>query len=157
VPSNGYFQYRMVQESDDTQTLCTYNGVATACSPEVQSVTVGPTTYATSNTTVSNNVGSVMHSLTDLVVTYGPSGCPGGASFILSNNGGTTWYYFNGYLWVVSNQTAAQSNTPAQLTASAMGSFIPQKGFGPITFRAFLNSTGSTPCSLASVSFNGSP
>jgi hypothetical protein len=157
VPSNGYFQYRMVQESDDTQTLCTYNGVASPCSPEVQSVTVGPTTYATANTTVSNNVGTVMHGLTDLAVTYGPSGCPGGATFILSNNGGTTWYYFNGYLWVVSNQTASQSNTPAQLTGSVMSSFIPQKGFGPITFRAFLNSSGSTPCSLASVSFSGSP
>jgi hypothetical protein len=156
VPNNPYFQYRMIMESDDANTLCTYNGVAAACSPEVLSVRAGPSTYPTSGSLTSTS-GTTYHSLTALIPTYGPGGCPGGVSFSLSNNGGANWYWWNGYLWAPANGTATQSNSPGQLTGAILGAFVPQKGFGPITYRAFLSSSGSTPCSLANVTLNGTP
>jgi hypothetical protein len=42
VPSNRYFQYRAVMESDDVGTGCNYGAGATWCSPELQSVSAGP-------------------------------------------------------------------------------------------------------------------
>jgi hypothetical protein len=42
IPTNRYFQYRAIMESDDTSTGCNYSGTPTWCSPELQSVTVGP-------------------------------------------------------------------------------------------------------------------
>jgi hypothetical protein len=38
IPSNRYFQYRAIMESDDVSTGCNYGGSATWCSPELQSV-----------------------------------------------------------------------------------------------------------------------
>ncbi len=40
LPTNRYFQYRAVMESDDTSTNCNYGSGATWCSPELKSVTV---------------------------------------------------------------------------------------------------------------------
>jgi hypothetical protein len=156
LPNNPYFQYRMIMESDDANALCTYNGVAATCSPEVLSVRAGPSTYPTAGSLTSTS-GTTYHSLTALIPTYGPGGCPGGVSFSLSNNGGTNWYWWNGYLWAPANGTATQSNSPGQLTGAILGAFVPQKGSGPITYRAFLSSSGTTPCSLANVTLNGTP
>jgi hypothetical protein len=156
LPNNPYFQYKVIMESDDANNLCTYNGAAAPCSPELLSVRAGPFTYPLTGTLTSTS-GSTMHGLSSLVPTYGPGGCPAGVGFNLSNNGGTNWYWWNGYLWAPANGTPTQSNTPAQLTSAILGAFVPQKGPGPITYRAFLNSTGTTPCSLAGVSLNGVP
>ncbi len=42
IPSNRYFQYRTIMESDDVGTGCNYSGTPTWCSPELKSVTTGP-------------------------------------------------------------------------------------------------------------------
>jgi hypothetical protein len=151
LPANAYFQYKMVLESDDAQSQC-----SGPCSPEVLSVRAGPYTYATSGSVISTT-GTTLHGLTGMTVTYGPGGCPGGVSFNLSNNGGTSWYWYNGYIWSLADGTAAQSNSPAQLSGAVLNAFVPQKGFGSITYRAFLNSSGNTPCTLSSVTIQGVP
>jgi len=43
VPTNEYFQYRAVMESDDVGNLCNYGSGAVPCSPELQTVSVGST------------------------------------------------------------------------------------------------------------------
>jgi hypothetical protein len=158
LPANAYFQYKMVLESDDALNLCTYNGTAGPCSPEVLSVRAGPFTYPSVGTlTNSTATGTALTSISGITVTYGPSGCPGGISLNLSNNGGASWYWYNGFTWASANGTVAQSNLPGQLTGPVLSAFVPAKGAGTMTYRAFLNSSGSTPCSLASVSIQGTP
>jgi hypothetical protein len=151
LPANAYFQYKMILESDDAQSQC-----SGPCSPEVLSVRAGPFTYATSGS-VTSTAGTTLHGLTGMTVTYGPGGCPGGVSFNLSNNGGTSWYWYNGFIWSLADGTAAQSNPAAQLNGAVLNAFVPQKGFGSITYKAFLNSSGSTPCTLSSVTIQGVP
>lgn len=156
LANNPYLQYRAILESDDAQSQCSVNGVASPCSPELLSVRVGPSTYPTAGS-VTTTAGLTYHRLTGLNVSYGPGGCPAGVTFNLSNDGGITWYWFNGYLWQNAGGTAATSNAPAQLTASVLDAFIASKGVGPLTLRAFLASSGATPCALASASLQGGP
>jgi len=40
VPANGFFQYRAIMESDDSNNLCNYGSGSAPCSPELQSVSV---------------------------------------------------------------------------------------------------------------------
>ena len=42
VPGARYFQYRSILESDDTSLNCSYSGINTWCSPEIQKMTVVP-------------------------------------------------------------------------------------------------------------------
>jgi hypothetical protein len=156
VPNNAYLQYRMILESDDINSLCTYNGAAAACSPEILSARVGPSVYPTAGT-LTSTAGTSLHAVSSLTPLLGPGGCPAGVTFTLSNNGGTTWYWYNGYLWTNANGTAAQSNSAATLTGPVLGRFLAQRGAGVVTYRAFLSSTGATPCSLAGVSLVGVP
>jgi hypothetical protein len=154
LPANPYLQYRAILESDDRSNLCTYNGVAAACSPELLGVRVGPSTYAASGTVSSPPVGTYS-TLTSVTPTYGVGGCPGGVRFALSNNGGTSWWFFNGYVWANSDGTVGQSNAPEQLTTAVLGQFLSMRGGGPVSWRAFLASNTSQPCSLAGVTVNG--
>jgi hypothetical protein len=154
LPANPYLQYRAILESDDRSNLCTYNGVAAACSPELLGVRVGPSTYAASGTVSSPPVGTYS-TLTSVTPTYGVGGCPGGVRFALSNNGGTSWWFFNGYVWSSSDGTVAQSNAPEQLTTAILGQFLSMRGGGPVSWRAFLASNTTQPCSLAGVTVNG--
>jgi hypothetical protein len=42
MPTNRYFQYRAIMESDDPGTSCNYSGSSTWCSPEVKLIRAGP-------------------------------------------------------------------------------------------------------------------
>ena len=53
--------------------------------------------------------------------------------------------------------TAAQANSAEQLSDQILASYTAQRGAGPITFRAFLSSSGSTPCSVREIAVNGTP
>ena len=150
APAGRYFQYRAVMESDDSLALCTYGGVAQACSPELTSVNVA-TTYGfdTSGPAVGNLQPVAFHSLTSFARTLAPAGCPGGITFALSADG-SSYFYYTGSVWAASSGVA-QSSAPAQLTATAMGQFAAQVGVGSIYFRAYLGSSGSQACALDDV------
>ena len=59
--------------------------------------------------------------------------------YILSNDNGVTWYYWDGALWSVSNETYAESNT-----AATVHSNIAAFPVGTLKVRAFLHTTDNT-------------
>lgn len=65
----------------------------------------------------------------------------GTVRFILSNDGGATWYYHTGSAWAVSNGTSAQANTAGAI-ATAASSF--PVGSGSLLWRAILSATSSS-------------
>ncbi len=157
IPTNRYFQYRLMLESDDNNLDCWYPGSAStaksACSPEVLSVNVGSTRFDSSSPIVTNLAGQSYGYLTGFGASY--TGCTGsGVTFTLSPDG-SNWYYYTGGLWTLANGTQAQSNTLAQLTQAALNNFSFQVGLGSIYFQAFLLSDGVTACALDDVHISG--
>jgi hypothetical protein len=78
--ANRYFQYRAILESDDTSTNCNYGSGATWCSPQLQSVTVGPGHFDSSSPTVVTKNGINFYSLSAAIETLGSGGCNNGGS-----------------------------------------------------------------------------
>ena len=156
LPVKPYLQYRMVLESDDQQMLCGYP-TSTACSPEVQAVSVGPHSYAANAPVLQSKLGYPMHNLSGLNLTLGSSGCAAGIGLTLGLAATGPFYYYTGMTWAVANGTVANSNMAAQLTPAALSSFALQVGTGTVYFRAFLQSNGSTACSVAQLQLNGNP
>lgn len=70
----------------------------------------------------------------------------GEIKYIVSRDGGTTWYWWNGFTWQVSNETYALANTAAELNPQ-----IASFPGGAFLFRAFLHSDGTQPVSLDQV------
>jgi trimeric autotransporter adhesin len=155
VSSNRYFQYRTILESDDANSLCNYGSGATACSPELQSVTVGPNHYDTSAPTVISSaaIGHSYQTLSSFVESLGTSGCSGGAKYALSPNG-STYYYWNGTTWSSSSGTYATASPGTDL-ATNISTFPGVAGTGTLQVMSFLNSTGTTPCQISNLQFGG--
>lgn len=152
--NNRYFQYRVILESDDrTGTSCDYGGGATKCSPELQSVEVGPAHYDPSAPSVSNVNPISYYQLTSLAETLGTGGCNGGIKYAVSQDN-TQWKYWTGSAWSASNATAAQAN-PASTLSTQLPSFSSVFGSGSLYFKAFLGSNGTEPCELDSLNWNG--
>jgi len=59
--------------------------------------------------------------------------------YILSNDDGVTWYYWDGAMWSVSDETYAQSNTAATVHTN-----IPTLPLGTLKYRAFLYTSDNT-------------
>ncbi|RYD69638.1 MAG: LamG domain-containing protein, partial [Verrucomicrobiaceae bacterium] len=79
VGTSRYFQYRAILESDDTSTACNYGPgyTATACSPEIKSVSVGPIHYDSSSPTIVGHTGAAYQSLDSFAESLG-SACGSG-------------------------------------------------------------------------------
>lgn len=155
VPANRYFQYRAILESDDANSLCDYGSGATPCSPELASVTVGPTHYDNSAPTLSSATGVSYRDLTQLAETLGSSnGCTSGTKYNLSRDG-TNWYYWTGAVWAISNGTYAEATSAATLTSSVLSFFASQVGTGSLYFKTFLKSDGTQACEIDSLTING--
>jgi hypothetical protein len=163
--ANRYFQYRAILESDDTSTNCTYdNGsgpVSTWCSPELKSVTIGPNHYDLSAPSVITKTGLNFYSLSGAIETVGSGGCSSGVVYNLGY-GATydtaTWYYYTAGNWLTSGGTSATSNTATSLNASsaaALTAFGTQIGTGTVYLKAFLQSSGESPCQLNSFQLDG--
>jgi fibronectin type 3 domain-containing protein len=156
VAINRYVQYRTILESDDTKTLCTYNGGSTyvACSPEIKTVTVGPTHYSTTNPYITSkaSIGSLYQSLGSFTVTQGSNGCLGD-KYTVSGDGSVFWY-FNGATWVQSNGSYTQSSTASQINSN-IGTLVSLMGVGTIQIRTHLNSDGVTACEVSNLNISG--
>ena len=159
-----YFQYRMVMESDDASDDKCGLGVSSYCAPVLKNVSISPLHYDPTgpNAVTLRNVS--VSSLSTISQTLGTQGCPGGVTYNLGRLDSTTglfkYYYYNGIggstVWSESNGTVAQSNSLSDLTAeSVLNKFTTQFGTSTINLKAFLNSNGSQPCELKSVSLNG--
>lgn len=162
---NRYFQYRAILESDDTSSNCTYdNGsgpVPTWCSPELKLVAIGPNHYDTSAPSVVTKIGINFYSLSGAIETAGSGGCSSGVVYNLGYGASydtATWYYYNAGNWLVSGGTTATSNSAVSLNASssaALAAFGNQIGTGTVYLKAFLQSSGESPCQLNSFEFDG--
>lgn len=79
----------------------------------------------------------------------------GEIKYILSNDGGTTWYYYNSG-WTTSDGTYSQASTASTINTNA--STFPV-GSGSFTFKAFLHSDGTQLVQLDNISltYNNNP
>ncbi len=150
---NRYFQYRAQLESDHIYSAgsgCDYGSGAGSCSPEVQSVSVGPVHYNGNGPYLTLTGSQAYRVVSQLTRTLGSNGCSSGETYALSADG-VTWYYYNGTQWVASNSTTAQSGTIAQ-TQAGLSAFATTVGSGNLQVRIFLNSTGLSACEIDQVS-----
>jgi hypothetical protein len=159
LSTNRYFQYRAILESDDANDSCTYGSSVIPCSPELQSVSIGPDHYNASSPTISNNSGEAFDTLSSFAQTLGANGCASGVTYNVSRDN-STWYWWNAGsnagsgAWATANGTTAQSNAATVMSSNA-ASFATQVGTGTVYFKAFLNSTGSAACELDNVQAAG--
>jgi hypothetical protein len=160
-----YFQYRMVMESDDASDNKCGLGASSYCAPVLKQVSISPVHYdaASPNAVTLSNVS--VSSLNAISQTLGPQGCPGGVTYnfgrLNSTTGTIQYYYFDSSVgnnvWRENNGTTSQSNSLSNLTANnALSIFSSQFGTSTINLKAFLNSNGSQPCELSSVTVTGS-
>ena len=156
-----YFQYRAIFESDDTSGNCNYGAGPAACSPELKSVAIGPNHYDTSAPSVVTKTGISFYSLSGAIETVGSGGCSSGVVYNLGYGASydtATWYYYNAGSWLISRGTASTSNSAVSLNASraaALATFGNQIGTGTVYLKAFLQSSGKSPCQLNSFEFDG--
>lgn len=69
----------------------------------------------------------------------------GAVRFLLSNDQGSTWKYWNGSSWATSNETISQSTTLANLQANVLS--LPE-GSGMFRWRVIIQGSGSAPAYL---------
>ena len=137
-------------------TSCNYGSGAVACSPEIESVTIGPLHYDSTSPQVSNVTGVSFHYLTGFTQTLGANGCAAGPTYLLSIDNVHWYYYVPGSLsWNLSNGTSTQASLASVLTSTAMNAFSSQVGTGTLYFKAFLNSNGTQPCEIQSIVISG--
>lgn len=156
VSSNRYVQYRAILESDDANSLCTYNSSAAACSPELQSASLGPTHYDTSKPYIISNasIGSLYQTLSGFTETPANSGnCSAGATYALSSNG-STFYYWNGSAWALSSDYST-SSSGATIISNIASFPSSAAGTGTLQIKTFLNSSGTSSCQVTSLSVTG--
>jgi hypothetical protein len=66
----------------------------------------------------------------------------------------TNWKYWNGSAWVAASGNVAQSNHATTIQANA-SSFASSVGRGTVYFKAFLQSSGTSPCELDEIVIGG--
>lgn len=157
VSSNRYFQYRAILESDDQNSLCNYGSGAVSCSPELQSVVVGPTHYDTTIQSVISkaSIGSAYQAIdaNGMTETLGTNSCSSTAKYSLSSDG-STFYYWNGSAWATSssyataNDVATMKSNLATFAASAAGT-------GTLQVKTYLKSSGTSACEVDNLQFTG--
>ncbi|RZA26793.1 MAG: LamG domain-containing protein [Proteobacteria bacterium] len=151
IPSRQYFRYRLLMESDDRNNLCDYGAGAAACSPELQSVTVGPhPRYVTGTASVATKVPLIDYNLYTFAAT---ATCTGGIKYQLSADG-TNWAYYSGSAWVAAADDYTETNSAADLNTNA-GTFASTMGRGATYLRTYFSSDGTTPCSIDSATATG--
>jgi hypothetical protein len=149
--NNRYFQYRVIFESDTA---------TTSLMPELKSVSVDPIhypSYTATDTSPSNTIigvnGVPFYDLNSFTETLG-STCPSGVLYNIGLTNTGPWKYWNGTAWVTSNGSAAQANTASEIHANA-ATFGSTVGRGNVYFKAFLRSSGTSPCELDNISVGG--
>ncbi len=72
----------------------------------------------------------------------------GDVTYVLSNDGGTTWQYWDGSSWTSSNSTAAQSNSASTVNTNAASFAV---GSGQFTWKAIFAASGDDQPTLLQV------
>lgn len=120
--------------------------------------TTNPTAYfgkyeadtpSVSNTSATNLSYSELTSFTE---DLGPQN-QGSVKYQLSNDGGSTWYWWNGSTWTATTQEVAQANDAATIN-SQVATFHTQTGqvgIGQLAFKAYLISDGTQQNQLDSI------
>jgi hypothetical protein len=147
APSNArYFQYKVFLESFSSNPIHW---------PEVKSVSIGPNHYPSSSPWISGNLGqSSVTDLTEFISDETPA--PTTANCVTYNIGsGADWYYWKTATssWEI-NVAGTTTNSNSSSDISSFIATFP----GPaanVYFKAFLNSDGSDPCTLESVTLKG--
>lgn len=163
VADNQYFQYRAILESDDENSLCNYGAGAVACSPELKSVSAGPTHYSKSSPSIYGLSGASFGEHGGFIETLGSNGCSSGIGYNLSLDK-TNWYWFDSAkasdcvgvgsgAWCLADGTAAESNS-ASVVQTSLSEFVSNIGSGTVYFKAYLKSSGSSPCELDNLEIN---
>lgn len=143
-PSNNrYFQYRVVLES------WTADPVAM---PEVRSVVIGPSRYATTRPTIQIHDPIEYNKLTSIIEKLGAGGCPGGIRYSISYDK-SFWLYFDGTEWTLSDGSVFATNDIASLNSGLVQLTSIEKM--PIYLRAHLGSNGSQRCELDELVIQG--
>lgn len=155
LTSRRYFQYRSIFESDDELGLC--DGETAPCSPELKSVSVGPTHYDSAMQTVTSHAALTRNykTLRSFVETLGAGGCPSGARYALSPDGNDFYVWSsvsNG--WVKSDGTYTAASPGTDLSAH-IASFPTVAGVGVLRVKTFLKSDGTSKCEVAHLLFSG--
>lgn len=156
VSPNRYFQYKAVFRSNDTNNLCDYGAGAVMCSPELKSMTIGPS-YSTRVNTVTNTVGiGALFTTLDLntfTETLGPNDCSGAAYYTVSSDG-MNYYYYDGANWVLADGSDNQTTDPWTM-AIALPMFPTGVGIGTLQIKTFLLSDGYSPCEVDNLQLTG--
>jgi len=158
LAANQYFQYRAILESDDENTLC--GGGASTCYPEIRNVSLQKRAgdviggaeqdwYWMGTTTVVNTTAQAFDSLTSLSITEGSS-CT--QRYQVSNDDGTTYYYYNGTSWATSSNETTHVSTKAQIEAGISSLAV---GSGSFKFKTIFSSDGSQACSISNAGLVG--
>ncbi len=152
LPTNRYFQYRAILESNDTGGLCTYGGTSgLACSPELSAVSIGPTHYDSTAPTLISNQGVSFYSLSSFLETLGSGSCANGLVYNLGSSSSGPWMYWNGSAWATAGGTTATANS-ATVVNSNIASF---GSTSSVYFKAFFQSSGSSACELNQIGLAG--
>ena len=156
VNNNRYFQYKAVFRSNDSNSLCDYGSGAVMCSPELKSMTIGPS-YSTKLNTITNTaaIGApfTTFDLNSFAETLGPNGCAGFTNYTISVDG-TNFYYYNGSNWVIADGTLAETSD-AWTVAATLPAFPIAVGTGTLQVKTFLNSDGYDACEVDNLFVSG--
>ncbi len=154
VADNRYFQYRVALENDDAGTaVCSYDAVASACSPELRSVVVGPAHYDSTARTITTKASlGRAYVLLDSFEETGTTDCTEGVRYALSADG-DDFHYWDGSSWTASAGYATASD--AATINDHIASFPTQVGRGTLRVKAYLKSDGESACALEGIKVTG--
>ncbi|WP_408098108.1 LamG domain-containing protein [Peredibacter sp. HCB2-198] len=153
---NRYFQYKVVFTSNDVNNLCDYGSGPAMCSPELKSITVGPS-YTTSAQTITTTLPVTAPyeslNLNGFVQTLGANGCAGQARYSLSSDG-TNFYYHDGSNWIQSSTDWVEANDAISL-GLVFNTFPTAIGTGNLFVKAHLQSNGAQACEIDNLQISG--
>lgn len=153
---NRYFQYKVSFTSNDTNDLCDYGSGPAMCSPELNSVTIGPsypTTPQTIATTLPITSPYETLNLNGFLQSLGGNSCAGIARYSLSSDG-TNYYYHDGSSWAPSSAAWTEANDAINL-GLVMNTFPTAIGTGNLFIKAHLISDGSNACEIDNLQIQG--
>jgi hypothetical protein len=156
--TNRYFQYRAFLESDDSNSLCTYNSASANCSPELQYASTGPTRYDSSSPSITATGASVISSFEVLdsaafTEVLGANSCSSGVKYALSADG-TNFYYWNTSSSAWEASTNASTASDASTIAAHISTFS-SVSTGTLRVKTYLQSSGSSQCEIDSLTITG--
>jgi len=145
VTSQRYFQYRVILESDDVNSLCG----ASNCMPDVSSVKIDSNTnyYGGVTAVVAKAKLSHLPLRSFTTVETQSSNCT--IAYQISVNGGADYYYWDGSTWATAT-TATQCSSATDVNSNIRKLV---KGRANITYKAYFDSDLTATCSIEKIIF----